>query len=265
MKRLSKNECRKLELEMLNIISEICEKNNLKYYMCGGTLLGAIRHKGFIPWDDDIDIMLFRSDYNKLIKILKNQTRYSWLSVLTSDVDGYYYTFAKAVDNRTVAKMDDNITEHGLWVDIFPFDNLPNSEIKRKIFIMRCYFYRSIVMAMTTDFDAKDSIKHKKTKKILNFFSKFINKKHFIKKYERVSQKYNNINSNYVASLFSPYKLKECFEKCWFDDRRKYNFEEFQFFGPKDYDKYLSQLYGNYMKLPPKEERRDHKIIAFKK
>ena len=73
---LTKEECREVELNILNTIAKICDENNLKYFMCGGTMLGAIRHKGFIPWDDDIDIMLLRNDYERLISILKKQKEY---------------------------------------------------------------------------------------------------------------------------------------------------------------------------------------------
>ena len=117
---LTKEECRNIELNILSAIAKICDDNNLKYFMCGGTMLGAIRHKGFIPWDDDIDIMLLRNDYERLVTILKKQKEYPWLQLLDSTVDGYYYTFAKAIDNTTCAKMEDNVTDHGLWVDIFP-------------------------------------------------------------------------------------------------------------------------------------------------
>ena len=264
-KYLSKEECRTIEIKILDAISDLCKKNNLKYYMCGGTLLGAVRHKGFIPWDDDIDIMLLRPDYEKLINILKNQKEYSWLSVLDNKTKDYYYTFAKAVDNTTIAKQDDNKTEHGLWVDIFPYDNLPNNENKRKRFIMKGYFYRSIIMSFTTDFTSKD-IKKKGIKHILKFYSLFINKEKFVKKYIKFSKKYSNVkDSNYVGCLFSPYKLKECFEKKWFDNQIEYIFENKKYSGPKEYDKYLSQLYGDYMKLPPLEKRRDHKMNAWKK
>lgn len=262
-KKLSKQECRECELNILKTIHAICEENKLKYYICGGTLLGAVRHNGFIPWDDDIDIMLFRDDYEKLIKILKNQNKYDWLNVLDSENDGYYYTFAKAVDNRTVAKMEDNLTEHGLWVDIFPYDNLPDNAKKRKKYILKGYFYRSIIMSMTTDFDSNSKIKNRFIKRILKFYSNFLNREKFAKKYEKFSMKYKNINTKFVGCLFSPYKLRECFNREWFEKRKLFSFENEKFYGPADYDKFLSQLYGNYMELPPVEKQRDHKINAW--
>lgn len=261
---LSKEECRKIQLDILKAIDIICNENNLKYCMCGGTMLGAIRHSGFIPWDDDIDIMLLRKDYNILIDILKKQSKYKWLEVLDYNTNGYFYPFAKAVDNTTIAKQDDNTTEHGIWVDIFPYDNLPNDEKKRNKFILSNYRKRSIILSMTTDFDAKEKIKHKYIKILLKFYSSFIDKRKFILKYNEFGQKYNNQDTKYVGCMFSPYKLKECFDREWFNDVKKYKFENDEFYGPLKADEFLRQLYGNYMELPPIEKRRNHKIIAYK-
>ena len=264
-KYLTSEECREIQLNIVNVIDRICEDNNLKYCICGGTMLGAIRHKGFIPWDDDIDIMLLRKDYDKLITILKSQTDYKWMDILDYQSKGYYYPFAKAVDNTTVAKQDDNITEHGLWVDIFPYDNLPNNDKERKKFILKNYKKRSVILSMITDFDAKEKIKHRYIKTILKIYSNFINKNKFIEKYNAFGQKYNNQESEYVGCMFSPYKLKECFKKSWFKNIKKYKFENTELFGPIKADEFLKQLYGNYIELPPIDKRKGHKIIVWKK
>lgn len=262
-KYLTKNECRNIQVELLKKIAEICDNNNLKYYLCGGTLLGAIRHKGFIPWDDDIDISLQREDYDKLIEILKKQKDYKWISVLDSEVPGYYYTFAKVVDNRTIAKMEDNITEHGLWVDIFPYDNLPQDEKKCNKFLKKCYIYRSFIMAMTTDFTAK-KIKKRFVKRLLNIFANIYGKQKLLKKYQKYSRKYNNIETDYFGTTFTPYATRERFNKKWFSEIIKVEFENYKFNSPIDYDSALKQLYGNYMELPPIEKRREHRIIAWR-
>lgn len=265
MKYLSKEECREIELNILRTIDSICQDNKIKYFMCGGTMLGAIRHKGFIPWDDDIDIALLRPDYEKLITILKTQTKYEWLKLLDVDTSGYYYTFAKAVDTTTTAKMEDNTTEHGLWVDIFPYDNLPNDSKLRKKYLTRGYYYRSIIQSITFDSTAKD-VKFLKRiiKMILKLYASFINPSEFTRKYISFSKKYNSEDTQYVGCLFTPYRLKECFDREWFRSPQKYVFEEEEFFGPNDAHSYLTQLYGSYMELPPIEKRRDHKIIAWK-
>ena len=157
--KISREECRKIQMNILLVLDDICKRNDLNYYLGYGSMLGAVRHKGYIPWDDDIDICLFREDYDKLIKILKEQQEINWLDIVDSSVGEYYYPFAKATDNRTIAKMEDNITPHGIWVDIFPIDNVPNSKYRSKIYIYNCYLLRAMTIAMTTDFSEVKNVK----------------------------------------------------------------------------------------------------------
>lgn len=264
-KEISKMNLRKIQLNILKTIHSICEENNITYYICSGTLLGAVRHKGYIPWDDDIDIMLLRDDYEKLIKILKKQEKFRWLGILDHNCKGYYYPFAKAVDNRTVAKMEDNLTDHGIWVDIFPCDNLPDNKIIRYIFVMKNFFKRSVVMSMTTDFSSNQKIRHWFIKKMLNIYSKTINKQKYAENYYNYEKKYCKKTSNYIGIMFSQYKLKECFDLSLLGKPQLYSFENEKFYGPSKAHEYLEHLYGNYMELPPKNERKDHKIIAWYK
>lgn len=261
---LDNEECRSIELKILKAIDQLCQENKIKYFMCGGTMLGAIRHKGFIPWDDDIDIALLRPEYENLMRVLKEQNRFPWLKLLDADTPGYFYTFAKAVDKTTTAKMEDNTTEHGLWVDIFPYDNLPDDPGERNRFLLKGYFYRSLIQSMTFDSTAvKVDFKKRIIKMGLKLYSKTINPKKFTNRYIEFSKKYNNENTIYVGCLFTPYKLKECFDRKWFEQPKLYEFEKEYFYGPNDYGSFLKQLYGDYMRLPPIEKRRDHRIIAW--
>ena len=145
-------------MSILDEIQRICKENNLKYSLAYGTLLGAVRHKGYIPWDDDIDICLLREDYEKLIAILKDKNapgHKEWLTLADDTCRGYYYPFAKAYDNRTTVKMERHKGEMGIWVDIFPLDGLPKSRFWEKAFVLYCSFLRVITLAITTDFNSK--------------------------------------------------------------------------------------------------------------
>jgi len=260
---LGKEQCRERQIKILKAVCDICDDNSIPYYICFGTLLGAVRHKGYIPWDDDIDIVLFRKDYIKLKDLLMKQTKYEWLDYIDYEKEGYYYTFAKAVDNSTVAKQDDNKTIYGIWVDIFPLDNIPDDKTERNKFIKKLIRRRAVIMSMTTDFKAEKRIKHVFIKRILHFYSKFINKDKFLKNYLNLIEKYNNQDTKYVGLGFSSRICEGSLKKEWFKERIDFEFENNLFKGPKEYDDLLKHLYGNYMELPPIDKRRDHKIIAW--
>ena len=264
-KLLTKEECKEIQFKILQQVASICDENNLVYCMCGGTMLGAVRHKGFIPWDDDIDICLPRQDYEKLISLLKKQKQCEWLEVIDDSQKGYYYTFAKAVNNTTITKLKDSVIQYGIWIDLFPIDSLPQNKIKRNILIYKCFLLRAIILAMTTDFNTTENNKKKVVKKILNQFAKIIGKEKIFSYYKSILKKTERYeNSKYVACLFPRYGKREIFKREILFTRTEYVFENKKFYGPKDYHTYLSGLYGEYMKLPPENERYEHGIIAWK-
>lgn len=135
MKEINIDNSKKVMIDILTYIDNICRKNNIKYTLVGGSLIGAIRHKGIIPWDDDIDIGLLPGEYEKLIKCLKasNNEKYKLLDIDTEPT--YYYPYAKLIDNRTICKelYLKGIDNYGIFVDIFKYNNIPNDteEIKK--------------------------------------------------------------------------------------------------------------------------------------
>lgn len=136
--RLSEQEIKKVELDALLYIRKICQQYHLRYYLAWGTLLGAVRHKGFIPWDDDIDIMMPRSDYERLLELVPS-LRHSYYKILSNPKnEDYYYTHAKMIDTRTLCVENDlqTIQNMGIWVDIFPLDGMPD-KFKIHYFKMR--------------------------------------------------------------------------------------------------------------------------------
>lgn len=145
MKELSIDDIREIELQILNYIDEVCKDNKLRYYLLGGTLLGAIRHGGFIPWDDDIDIIMPRNDYDTLLSII-NETNNKYKVLAYKYKKEYYYPFAKIVDSSTMVVESNTIATNnmGVWVDIFPIDNLPNDKKHRKRIQDKCWMYRQI-------------------------------------------------------------------------------------------------------------------------
>lgn len=265
-KFLTQEEIKEIELKILENIHSICQNKKINYYLCGGTLLGAIRHNGYIPWDDDIDIFMFRDDYDKFINYMKSQNKYKNLIVKDSDDEEYYYPFAKIVDNTTIAIQEDNNTKQGIWVDVFPLNYLPNDITKSKKIIKKWYVYRSLIISMTTNLShAKKNIKFF-LKFFLKMYSKFIGKKRIQKKYNKILNECQNYNhSKYVACVWPTYGIKEILSVEKIKPKKLYKFENKKFYGPKDYDYYLKKIYGNYSILPPESERKCHNIIAWEK
>lgn len=259
---ISREECRLIQLDILSAISKICKENNLNYTIAYGSLIGAKRHGGFIPWDDDIDIVLLRKDYDELIRILKHQNEHDWLSILDITSEGYYYPFAKAVNNQTIAKMEDNITPHGIWVDIFPYDMLPENSDELRKFQKKCRNYRAIILSMTTDFTGLKVDKKYILKRILSIYAHLVGKEKIVKKYQNYVKAHLQEKSKYVGCVFSTYSDKECFPIEWFSQYETILFEGRPYMAIKNSDEYLRSIYGEYMTIPPEEKRRDHRIIA---
>lgn len=262
---ISREECREIQINILEAVSTICKENDIKYSLAYGTLIGAIRHKGFIPWDDDIDICLLRRDYEKLTTILGSKTQYEWLSLEDNKEKGYYVPFAKAVDNRTIAKLESSHVTHGIWIDIFPIDNVPHNEWDARFFLKKINILRASVIAMTTNFQHSKLDKIYVEKRILSAGANIIGKRRIAMIYENAIKKYSDNITGYVGCLSSAYIEKERYPVSWFYDYIDVEFEGKSFMAIAKYDEYLSALYGNYMELPSIEKRINHRITAWRK
>lgn len=266
MNYISREQCKQIQLNLLLELDKICRNNNLHYYIAYGSLLGAVRHKGFIPWDDDIDICMLRKDYEQLLHIVK-KGNCEWMSIVDDEQSGYYLPFAKAVDNRTIAKQDDTKLEHGIWVDIFPLDGIPKGAISQKVYLICAHLLRDIILSAITDFSSEKAKQDKKRliKRALAFCCNTIGIDRFFHFMLHYCKKYDATKTGMVGCLGTPYISKE--KHCIADvtSTVEYGFEGYRFLGVKDYDGYLTMLYGNYMQLPPEEKRRTHSITAWYK
>lgn len=266
MRKVTAQEVREVQMGVLDEIVRICKENDLKYYLAYGSLIGAVRHKGYIPWDDDIDIFMVREDYEKLFAILKdeNSNKANWVSVIDDTDPDYFYPFSKVVDNRTEVKMDRHKGSHGIWVDVFPVDGLPKSDFMAKVFVMYCSFLRVVGLAMDTDFSSKTlSTWTLLYKRFFNVLSCIVGKKRICRFVEWTFHRYSVKNSDKVAILFSGHKLDAIFDKKILLAQANYKFEDREYTGCANYDLYLTQLYGDYMKLPPVEKQITHDFNAW--
>ena len=243
---------------------EFCQKEKLYYTLAGGTLLGAIRHKGFIPWDDDIDVMMPREEYNRLINLLDSKKICDFIDILKPGDEGYYYPFMKAYDNRTIAQMEDNDSKHGIWIDIFPADNLPEDVNELKKLFKRTRFWRATVISMTTNLAGERNLKKKVVKALLKAFGKVIGTDKVVQRADKAAQKYNNVDSDYLGVAIWGYGPGERMLKKEYFVEYPVVFENRNFQAPGCWKEYLEGLYGDFMQLPPEEKRKTHHLKAWK-
>lgn len=261
MKKLTENEIRQIQLNILCFLHNVCEENGLRYYLCGGSLIGAVRHNGFIPWDDDIDVDMPREDYMRLKKIISSNNKYRLLTYESST--NYNLAFGKLIDCNTSIIENNNpeeSVEWGIYVDIFPIDGLPKNYYKLYFnALVRLNEFILIGTRKTLPWSAgivkslKNRTKHRITK--------VIGVKRLKKLLLSLSQKYLFENSEMVCCIGGGYGRKELYPRHYFDKRILADFAGKKYYIPAEYDAFLTQMYGDYMKLPPKEDRIAHHSI----
>lgn len=264
MKEISVEELKKIELNILKDVASYCEKNNIRYYLAYGTLIGAIRHKGFIPWDDDIDIVMPRPDYEKFISEFPQKDKYCNLKLVTPYDENSIYTFSKIIDINTV-KIESGVryTEEylGIDIDVFPMDGQPNEEKQYKKYYqkkMRLYFTYSLLRTQNNVYSGYKKVLHSFFCFLINKVLK-LDKTKILKKIEKINMPYKYDSSIYVGATSSDVNsIKNRHKKNLFDEYIYADFEDCQFRIPKGYDEVLSDMFGDYMQLPPENERVTH-------
>ena len=248
-----------------NILKEFdlfCNKNGLTYYVGYGTLLGAIRHNGFIPWDDDIDIMMPRSDYEKLMRLSSLDAKGRFEIVSNKNRKNWPYPFAKCVDNYTeLEETNFNSGKIGAYIDVFPLDGLPSGNIQRKMHMAYLYFLHYMLITLQKR-DLKGSSKLKTIVKHAVYpITKTIGIERMVSKIEKIGKKNSFDNADYVASqMICVYGTRECVRREYYKTRIRHAFGDFEVWIPSGYDGILKSLYNDYMKLPPKKKRITHHI-----
>lgn len=251
-----------VQLMILKDFIEFCEKHDIKYFMDGGSLLGCIRHDGFIPWDDDIDIILFRKDYEKFLKYsLELNEKYD---IINSDNYDYYcrlYTKLSLKGTRNHDFLERNTDFiFGINIDIFVFDNIPNEKLKRKLFQIQLEFFKKILyLYEITTSDIYISKNKEKLGHLIRTLFKLthINNEKLKMWGNKLIKKSKNIESEYVFNLSSSYKF-DAFNKNIFTKIEQHKFENLYVNIPTEFDTYLSKIYDNYMEIPPKDKQINH-------
>ncbi len=244
-----------IQIDMLKKIIDICNSENIKYFLVGGSALGAVRHRGFIPWDDDIDVGMPRKDYEKFISCApKYLPDNMFLQTAYSD-ERYPLNFAKLRRSDTTFKEASYSSlkiNHGVYLDIFPLDGYTSGKLfhlKNKLLNMRVY------MA----FDCYEPPKNI-FKRLIRVFLGIIYKdyKTAVFKREKLIKKIDYESSEEVINYCGAWGDREIMPQEYFGEGVKAEFEGLKVIIPSDYDKYLTRLYGDFMKLPPEEKRVPH-------
>lgn len=268
MKLIDIKKVQELQLELMKKFHAFTIKHQIKYYLIAGSALGAVRHNGFIPWDDDIDVGLMREDYEKFLSLK---------DYFSSDYDVVNYENSKNcdffltriyikdtfVENKTILKTS---LDKRLYFDIFPLDNVPDDLIERNEYEQQIKGYKSKILR--TDYrDYGDSFVKKVIKKVVSFALKPF-RQSIIKKANKLMVKYKNCKTDCVCSLCSQYSFKkQVMNKNIYGTPTLAKFEDEMFYIPEKIDEYLTTLYGkDYMQVPPVEKRRKgHSIYVIEK
>lgn len=256
-------------LRVFSVFVEICKDNGLNYYVAFGSAIGAVRHNGFIPWDDDIDVLMPRADYDRFLELYDNKTVDECVLIKPSESNRYYLSFAKLVSTKTT------LLEHpegrcvlGAFVDVFPMDGFPNDKTEQIKKIRKFDKLQTMFTYCSSDYNYLNLIKKEQFSLLLLdlFFS--VNRKgirkYLLKLMDRECREYDYDSSDYVGCLGVAFRGRGICPKKWFEQ-----YEEILFDGIKvricsGYDSFLRQIYGDYMQFPPESERRSQHYIAYR-
>lgn len=244
------------ELALLKVFDKVCRENDLKYFSLGGTLLGAVRHKGFIPWDDDMDLGMPRDDYNKFLNVVSKK--------LPENIELIIHDNNLA--NTSIRDKESEFVFAGEirnpFIDIYPLDGFPEDGLEAKI-----HYYKINVLRALSKLSVVDQISNRDrgvfenslvnvAKKIK--FTKLMNTEKLNVALQKQISKYDYNTSPRVGNILGRYRMKEIVNKEIIGNQIYLDFHDFKIPAPADPDKYLTNIYGDYMKLPDEKDRQGH-------
>lgn len=256
MKQIFTQELKEIQISILKRVADFCDKNEITYFLAFGTLIGAIRHNGYIPWDDDIDIAMPRPDYDLFISSFNNED--SHIKVISMENNKQYgFSFAKAHDTRTIVNETQYAQDHfGVYIDIFPIDGIKD--------IPQIYKLRRINKFLHTK---KANFSQRTfSKKVINAIGKIIllpfSVHTILKKIDQISRQCP-FGSTPKAGCICDSVVGEraMVDTEVFSSSIMHDFEGYQFKIPIGYDTWLRKIYGDYMQLPPEDKRKTHHVF----
>lgn len=258
----SLNDTQRYILQVLRDVLKALDELDIPYYMQGGTMLGAVRHEGFIPWDDDVDLGIIRQDYERLLTtVAEKLPAHLELRTYQDESDHHYY-FARIVDTRYQIRRMGSLEERleNIWVDLFPLDGMPNGLLRRqwhkyRLLMTRLKFHLSCFKKVNIKRPGRPFIERAIIRvAMITHIGSWFNTRKQLDKMDRLLKKYPPESSKYLVNFMgqTSYKFNEMFKKEVYGKGKSYPFEDMTMTGPEKYDEYLRSLYGDYM-TPPKE------------
>lgn len=261
MRIATPDEVRSIQLELLSQFEEFCKQQQIQYFAFAGTLLGTIRHKGFIPWDNDIDVAVSRNDYEKMQRILKDENAHPYFRFLCFENDPLYlWQHGRISAKHTLLKTAGGYSKLGLSIDVFPLDNQGDDEVLAKKNLKKI---RECVLMRITAYNRKyKGIKYPKVSfwqklKIWAHFSllRHNTEKYWVKRHIRLAQKFKDLANSLLYGCNSNDKYTVVCKRSMYDSAVYLPFEDRTIPVPSGYDDILKLYYGDYMKLPPREKQ----------
>jgi len=254
------------ELILAEELKRICELYHLKYFLVAGSMLGAVRHQGFIPWDDDMDFGMPRADYEEFLKMCKKELGSSYKITNWEEDTDFPFSYSKLVLKDTSIREEfspKDLKNNGIFIDIFPFDKAPDTKVEQRKQARRIFYLRRALWLkkgygrVITSHGVKNALKYYLSRIMVVFLPYALLKSCFSK----TIKKYNKTNCNKMAMDCQYPYTKNIIDKHWMDNLVLYDFSGKLFPGFRDYDPYLKRIYGDYLELPKKEDRMNHGIL----